>query len=95
MVRNETRYVAGLAALFGIEFVALAIAPSYRSDWLLENVLVFVFLGLLGLSFRAFRLSPLSYTLIFLFLGIHEVGAHYTYGSLRRLGRSSHRDFAQ
>ena len=33
----------------------------------------------LALSYRAFRFSRVSYALIFLFLSLHQVGAHYTY----------------
>lgn len=71
------------ALIFGIIFVviwiALAISPIDRHDWLLENVLVFVLFPILVLSFGRFPLSRVSYTLIFIFLVLHEVGAHYTY----------------
>jgi putative membrane protein len=33
----------------------------------------------LALSFRRFRFSRVSYSLIFLFLSIHVIGSHYTY----------------
>ena len=33
-------------------------------------------------SFPFFLLSPVSYTLIFVFLCLHEVGAHYTYAEV-------------
>lgn len=71
--------VAVLGALFAIEFVALSIAPASRSTWLLENLLVVALLGLLAATYRSFRLSRVSYTLIFVFLVLHELGAHYTY----------------
>ena len=35
--------------------------------------------GALLASHRYFRFSRVSYTLIFLFLALHEIGAHYTY----------------
>lgn len=63
-------------------FAGLAINPHDRSDWALENLLVLAFALTLGLSYRAFPLSRLSYTLIFLFLCLHEVGAHYTYSEV-------------
>ena len=37
--------------------------PSYRSDWLLENLLVFAFVGLLVATFRRFQFSNFSYLL--------------------------------
>ena len=67
--------IAGYAALW----VALAIAPLYRSDWLLENLLVFAFVGLLAASFRRFQFSNFSYFLFAVFLTLHAYGAHYTY----------------
>ena len=60
----------------------MAINPHDRYDWALENLLVLAFAITLGLSCRAFPLSRLSYTLIFLFLCLHEVGAHYTYSEV-------------
>lgn len=68
-----------LGGLLAIEFVVLAISPVSRSDWLLENALVFALVAVLAASYRKLRFSRLSYTLIFVFLSIHEVGSHYTY----------------
>lgn len=56
-----------------------AIAPHDRGDWLLENLLVFAALAGLALGYRRLVLSNLSYTLLFVFLMLHSVGAHYTY----------------
>jgi putative membrane protein len=41
-----------------------------------------VLVAVLAASYRRFKLSRLSYTLIFLFLCLHEVGAHYTYSEV-------------
>ncbi|SDS01073.1 putative membrane protein [Halopseudomonas sabulinigri] len=76
------RYLLILTLLFSLLFAVLAIHPHDRSDWALENLLVLAFAVALGLSYRAFPLSRLSYTLIFLFLCLHEVGAHYTYSKV-------------
>jgi putative membrane protein len=57
----------------------LAISPVSRSTWLLENLLVVVLVGFLALTYRRFRFSRISYTLMFVFLSLHEIGAHYTY----------------
>ena len=71
--------LAALCTLFAVEFAVLAIAPVSRSTWLMENLLVFALIGLLASTYRTFRLSRVSYTLIFVFLVLHEIGAHYTY----------------
>lgn len=57
----------------------MAISPRDRSDWLLENLLVFVAVGSLVATYRSLPLSNLSYLLITIFLTLHTVGAHYTY----------------
>jgi putative membrane protein len=76
---SHGRYVVVLASLLALLSVVLGIAPHDRSDWALENVLVVVFIAALAATWRRFRLSRISYTLIFLFLCLHLVGAHYTY----------------
>jgi putative membrane protein len=57
----------------------MALAPSSRRDWLLENLLVFAAVGILAATYRRFPLSDLSYVLITVFLTFHAIGAHYTY----------------
>jgi len=79
MYLTHRKYFLVLTGLFAALWAALAISPLFRSDWLLENVLVFAFALGLALSWRWFTFSRISATLIFLFLCLHEVGAHYTY----------------
>jgi putative membrane protein len=76
------RYVSILGGLFAVLWVALAIAPWHRSDWVLENVLTVVAVGGLVASYRVLTLSRVSYTMIFLFLCLHTIGAHYTYADV-------------
>lgn len=73
------RYPAALLGLFLAWWSLLAIAPSFREDWFLENLLVFLIVPLLVVSYRRLRFSNLAYTTIFVFLMLHEIGAHYTY----------------
>ena len=82
MTLSHHRYLLILALLFGAEWIALAIHPLHRDDWLLENVLVVVAVILLAGTYRTFLLSRVSYTLIFIFLCLHEIGAHYTYSEV-------------
>lgn len=79
MPLSHRRYLLLLALLFAALWAVLAIAPHDRADWALENALVAVFVTTLAASHRAFPLSRVSYTLIFVFLCLHEIGAHYTY----------------
>ena len=82
MYLTHRQYFLVLTGLFAVLWTALAIDPLFRSDWLLENVLVFAFALGLALSWRWFTFSRISVTLIFLFLCLHEVGAHYTYSQV-------------
>ena len=79
---SHQKYLAILAAVFAVEFAVLAIAPHHRADWALENILVLVVALVLGLSAKNFPLSRISYTLIFIFLMLHEIGSHYTYAEV-------------
>jgi putative membrane protein len=75
-------FVLVLLALFSLVFVLGAIAPHDRADWALENVLVGLCLVVLAASYRTLPLSKVSYALLFVFLCLHEVGAHYTYAEV-------------
>ncbi len=77
-----TRYLAILGGSFAALTLALGIAPHYRGDWVMENVLVLAFLVAAAFSHRRLPLSRLSWTLIFVFLCLHELGAHYTYSEV-------------
>lgn len=79
---SHERHVAVLIGLFVVLWVVLAIAPHDRADWALENALVVLFAVVLVASYRRLMLSRISYTLIFVFLCLHEVGAHYTYAGV-------------
>jgi putative membrane protein len=81
-MRTEDRYPLVLLVLFCVIFAALAIAPAYRQDWLLENVLVLVAVPLLVLTYRRLRFSNFAYTCLFIFFLLHEIGAHYTYSEV-------------
>ena len=76
---SHERYPRLLLALLAALSFALAIAPHDRAAWLLENSLLFGGGAVLVATHKVLPLSRISYTLIFLFLGMHAVGAHYTY----------------
>lgn len=76
---SRKAFLSSLAIVYTAWWIAMAIAPLDRSDWLLENVLVFLAVGVLGFTYRAFPLSGVSYACIFVFLALHALGAHYTY----------------
>ena len=79
---SHRKYLLILTILFLAEWTFLAIEPYDRKDWALENVLVLAIAIFLGFSRGALPLSRISYTMIFIFLLIHEIGAHYTYAKV-------------
>ena len=82
MSQSHNRYLLVLTVIFAIEWSLLAISPYDQAAWALENVIVAAFVILLASTYKKFPLSRVSYTLIFLFLLLHAVGAHYTYAEV-------------
>jgi putative membrane protein len=79
---SDRGYADLLAILFAVVWTLLALDPLYRHDWMLENLLV-VAVAIAFLWWRKrLHLSKLSSTLIFAFLVVHEIGAHYTYSKV-------------
>jgi putative membrane protein len=76
------RYVAILGVLLAAVIIRSGLGAHYPGDWRLENALAAGFLGLLAATYRRLPLSRISYTLIFLFLCLHETGAHWTYSEV-------------
>lgn len=74
------RFALRLLGLYSAWWIALAIAPRYRADWALENVLVLVALPVLAAIHR--DLSRGALLAVFAFLMLHAVGAHYTYAEV-------------
>jgi putative membrane protein len=79
---QHRRFVLWLAGIFGALTLALGIAPWHRQDWLLENVMVLAALAVLCAIYRHMPFSRLSWSLVFAFLCLHELGAHYTYSEV-------------
>lgn len=77
--RHRHAWPRTLLIVFAFFWLALAIRPWFRQDWLLENLVVFVVVPLFAFTSKRLRFSNLAYTLLFVFLCVHEIGAHYTY----------------
>ena len=63
-------------------FAALAVAPFNRADWLLENALTLLLMIIHLATWCGFCFSLMSDTLLFLFMTLHAIGAHYTYSNV-------------
>jgi putative membrane protein len=79
---SDRTFARGLAWAFVAVFVLLGIAPRYRADWALENALVVALAVAWWLKPAEVVPSKVSSVCLFLFLCLHEVGAHYTYAEV-------------
>ena len=75
-------YLVFLFVIFIAFWVWAAINPRYQADWLLENYLVFIFVPIILLLSYFIRFSRISYTLITVFMILHVIASHYTYGEV-------------
>lgn len=66
-------------AVFGGVWISTLAGTTNMSNWILENVLTFLFVIFLVLSFKKFQFSDLSYLLICVYLCLHVYGSKYTY----------------
>ncbi len=64
---------------FAVCWIATFMATTDFANWVTENVLTFLFIVGLSLSYKKFQFSDLSYTLIFVYILLHIYGATYTY----------------
>lgn len=75
----KMKYPFLMLIVFLLFWVVMAINPLERDTWFIENILTFLWLPVIVISYFKFRLSTFSYLLIFIFFLCHTVGTHYTY----------------
>lgn len=71
-----------LLAIYAVVWSVCAIDPWFPADWLVENILVFIFVPVVIHHYRVAPLSNLAYVTLFLFFCLHSVGSHYTYAQV-------------
>jgi putative membrane protein len=81
-MKGDVKYKIFLFLVFLAVWIWAAIDPLYRDGWLLENLLVFIFVPIIILAGFYFKLSNLSYTLITIFMILHVIGSHTTYAEV-------------
>ena len=79
---SRRRLLQVLFAGFIIIWIVTSVNPVDRSDWLMENLIVFLLIPLLVFTYRRLPLSDATYALLFLFLVLHAAGAHYRYADV-------------
>lgn len=71
-----------LAIAYGLVLAWSALAPANRGHWAAEHIMVAGLVGALWLGRATLRFSRLSAWMVFAFLCLHELGAHYTYAEV-------------
>jgi putative membrane protein len=82
--KNRTPLKKNIWLQIFIVFFLINWANSYigntdTANWILENTLVFLFLGFMTFNYKKFQFSDLSYLLICVYLCLHVYGSKYTY----------------
>ena len=68
--------------IYVVVWIIMAINPKYPQDWLLENVLVFLFFPFVVWMDKRHNYTLLSIILLLIFASLHSLGSHYTYAEM-------------
>lgn len=79
---QSSKFQTFLLILILLFWTITALSPVDRHDWLMENILFFIFFSVLLLTYKKFQFSNISYLLITIFFVLHLTGAHYTYAKV-------------
>ncbi len=81
-MKENNKFPVVLFCIYVVLWVVFALNPVHRGVWILENIVVLIFLPLFIISYFKFRLTNTSYFLIFLFGVMHIFGSYYTYSGI-------------
>ena len=76
---RQNNWLKFFIAFFTINWINSYIGNTDTSNWILENTLVFIFLGFIIFTYKKYKFSDLSYLLICIYLCLHVYGSKYTY----------------
>lgn len=76
--------------IYIIVWIIMAINPKYPADWLLENILVFIFFPFIVIMDIRHRYSATSIVLLLIFASLHSLGSHYTYAEMEHFDAVTH-----
>jgi putative membrane protein len=86
MKKQKTKIDKVPAALLGFYaglFLILAINPTDRMTWLVENMTVWIVLSaIIGLYALKIRFSDASYIFMAIFIYLHTIGGHWTFAEV-------------
>jgi putative membrane protein len=69
-------------AIYIVVWTIMAIDPKYPQDWLLENVLIFLFFPFILWMDHKHHYTLPSLILLLIFASLHSLGSHYTYAEM-------------
>jgi putative membrane protein len=76
---KDNRWLQLFIIVFFAVWISTLVGTSDMNNWVLENALVFGFLGFLIFTYKRYQFSDLSYLLICIYLCLHVYGSKYTY----------------
>ncbi|MDQ1324936.1 MAG: putative rane protein [Campylobacterota bacterium] len=68
--------------IYILVWVTMAINPKYPEDWLIENILVFLFFPFIVWMDSRRRFSLTALVALLIFACLHSLGSHYTYAEM-------------
>ena len=68
--------------IYAFVWIIMAINPKYPQDWLLENVLIFIFVPFVIWMDKKHHYTLLSIIFLLIFASLHSLGSHYTYAEM-------------
>ena len=77
-------------AIYIVVWIIMAINPKYPQDWLLENVLIFIFFPFILWMDKKHNYTLLSLILLLIFTSLHSLGSHYTYAEMEHFNAITH-----
>lgn len=77
---THSKLFLSLLAIYAIEFIILAFNPVDRTTWYVENLTVWILIGIIsGFYIWGKRFSNLAYALMFVLIFLHTIGGHWTF----------------
>jgi putative membrane protein len=68
--------------IYVMVWIIMAIHPKYPEDWLLENLLVFLFFPFLVWMDFKHHFSVVALSMLLVFASLHSLGSHFTYAEM-------------
>jgi putative membrane protein len=80
--KHKDKFALILLSVFVLNWIILGFNVRYFDDWKMENWLTVPFVIIIYITHKWFRLSNVSYGLIFAYMMLHIYGSHYTYSEV-------------